>query len=70
MSRTPTAVPDDLFGALREHFDEAQMVELTAAVAWENHRARSNHALGMGPQGFSEGSYCLLPEVSGEGVSA
>jgi 4-carboxymuconolactone decarboxylase len=70
MSRTPTAVPDDLFGALREHFDEAQMVELTAAVAWENHRARSNHALGMGPQGFSEGSYCLLPEVTGEGVSA
>lgn len=65
MSVTPVAVPDHVFGALRECFDEAQMVELTAAIAWENHRARFNHALGMGPQGFSEGSLCLLPEVSG-----
>ena len=66
MSRTPVSVPDDLFGALREHFDEAQMVELTTAIAWENHRARSNHALGMGSQGFSEGPLCLLPGVPGE----
>lgn len=66
MSRTPVSVPDDLFGALREHFDEAQMVELTTAIAWENHRARSNHALGMGSQGFSEGSLCLLPGVPGQ----
>lgn len=63
MSRTPASVSDDLFGALREHFDEAHMVELTVAIAWENHRARSNHALGMGSQGFSEGSLCLLPQV-------
>ena len=66
MSRTPVTVPDDLFGALREHLDEAQMVELTTAIAWENHRARSNHALGIDPQGFSEGSLCLLPAVPGE----
>lgn len=63
MSGTPAVIPDRLFDALREHFDEAQLVELTAAIAWENHRARFNHALGMGYQGFSEGSYCLLPEV-------
>ena len=66
MSKTPASVTNDLFGALREHFDEAQMVELTTAIAWENHRARSNHALGMGSQGFSEGSLCLLPGVTGE----
>lgn len=65
MSRTPASVPDDLFGVLREYFDEAQMVELTVAIAWENHRARSNQALGMGSQGFSEGSLCLLPEFPG-----
>ena len=62
-------IPDHLYGALSEYFDEAQMVELTAAIAWENHRARFNHALGMGYQGFSEGSYCLLPEVPEEGTS-
>jgi alkylhydroperoxidase family enzyme len=69
MTRTPAAIPDHLFGTLRQYFDEAQMVELTAAIAWENHRARFNHAFGMGYQGFSEGSYCLLPEVPEEGTS-
>jgi AhpD family alkylhydroperoxidase len=68
MTGTPAAVPDHLFNSLRGYFDEAQMVELTAAIAWENHRARFNHALGMGYQGFSEGSYYLLPEVTEEGI--
>jgi len=48
---------------LREHFSEAQLVELTATIALENFRARFNHAFGMGAQGFSEGSYCALPET-------
>jgi hypothetical protein len=67
MTRTPAVIPDHLFGTLREHFDEAQLVELTAAIAWENHRARFNHALGMGYGGFSEGSYCPLAGDSEEG---
>jgi hypothetical protein len=67
MTRTPAVIPDHLFGTLREHFDEAQLVELTAAIAWENHRARFNHALSMGYGGFSEGSYCLLAGDSEEG---
>ncbi len=62
MTKTPVEVPDALFAALREHFDEAQIVELTAAIAWENYRARFNHALDVGSQGFSEGAYCPLPE--------
>jgi 4-carboxymuconolactone decarboxylase len=62
MTRTPVEVPDRLFAALREHLDEGQLVELTAAVAWENYRARFNHALGVEAQGFSEGAYCVLPE--------
>jgi AhpD family alkylhydroperoxidase len=61
MTKTPAVISDRLFGELRGYFDEAQLVELTAAIAWENYRARFNHALGMGYQGFSEGSYCLLP---------
>jgi AhpD family alkylhydroperoxidase len=62
MSRTPVAVSDELFSRLREHLDEAQLVELTTAVALENYRARFNHALGVEPQGFSEGAFCAIPE--------
>jgi hypothetical protein len=37
-------------------------VELTAAIAWENYRARFDHAWDIGAQGFSEGAFCVLPE--------
>ena len=63
MSRTPVEVPDDLFAALREHFDEAQLVELTSAIALENMRGRFNLALGVGAAGFSEGMVCAVPEA-------
>jgi len=59
-------VPDELFARLREHFDEAQIVELTAAIAIENFRARFNNALGIGPSGFSEGMFCPVPEAQSE----
>ena len=59
---TPVEVPDALFDALRHHFNEAQLVELTAAIAWENYRARFDHTFGIESQGFSEGAYCPLPE--------
>ena len=62
MTQAPVEVPDELFAALRQHFNEAQMVELTAAIAWENYRARFNHAFGVEAQGFSEGAYCPIPE--------
>ncbi len=62
-TRTPADVPEELFDELREHFSEAQLVELTAAITLENYRARFNHAFGMGSQGFSEGSFCALPEM-------
>ncbi len=62
MTRTPAEVPDALFASLRGHFNEPQLVELTAAIAWENYRARFDHALGIEAQGFSEGSYCAVPE--------
>ena len=48
-------VDDDLFGRLRAHFDEAQVVELTAAIALENFRSKFNPALGIEAQGF-----CML----------
>jgi hypothetical protein len=62
MSQTHVDVPDDLFATLRQHFDDVQLVELTAAIAWENYRARFNRPLHIAAQGFSEGAYCPLPE--------
>jgi alkylhydroperoxidase family enzyme len=58
MSRTPVDVPDELFARLREHFDDAQLVELTYVIALENLRGRFNLALGIGSAGFSEGTVC------------
>ena len=62
MTNTPVEVPDTLFAELRRHFSEEQLVELTATIAWENYRARFDHALGIEAQGFSDGAYCVLPE--------
>jgi AhpD family alkylhydroperoxidase len=61
ITSTPSDVPEGLFEALRERFDERQMVELTSAIAIENYRARFNWAFGIEPQGFSPGA-CALPE--------
>jgi len=59
VSATPCHVPDELFERLRAEFDDAQLVELTAAIAWENWRARFNWAFGLGKEGYSEGAYCV-----------
>lgn len=62
MTRTPVDVPDALFDDLEATLDEAALVELTAAIAFENYRARFNHAFEIEAQGFAEGSYCPRPE--------
>src|SRR5512142_1663948 len=64
MTRTPVDVPDEVFAELRRNFTEKQIVELTSAIAWENYRARNNHALGLGSEGFSKGAFCPMPQVS------
>lgn len=62
LTTEPVQVPDELFARLREHFDEGQIVELTAAITIENFRSRFNNALGIEPAGFSEGLYCPIPD--------
>jgi 4-carboxymuconolactone decarboxylase len=62
MTRTPAEISDELFDRLRALFDEAQLVELTAAIGIENYRARFNWAFGIGSDGFSEGAYCVPPD--------
>ena len=61
MTKTPVEVSDWLFDQLKRYFNERQMVELTSAIAWENYRARFDHAFGIEAEGFSEGAFCPLP---------
>jgi alkylhydroperoxidase family enzyme len=49
-------VSDSLFGRVREHFDDDQIVELTEVIAWENASARFNRALRIGSQHLWAGS--------------
>ncbi|HEY1450998.1 MAG TPA: carboxymuconolactone decarboxylase family protein [Solirubrobacteraceae bacterium] len=63
ISGTPVSVSDELFAALRDHFDDAQLVELANVIAVENMRGRFNLALGIGATGFSEGMVCVVPEA-------
>jgi 4-carboxymuconolactone decarboxylase len=61
MTRTPVEVSDALFAKLRERFTEAELVELTSGIAWENYRARFDHAFGIEAENFTEGAVCALP---------
>ncbi len=61
MTRTPVDVSDALFCRLREKFSEAQLVELTSAIAWENYRARFDHAFGIEAENFTDGAVCAMP---------
>jgi alkylhydroperoxidase family enzyme len=56
MTITGRKVDDDLFGRLKQHYTEKQIVELSAAIALENFRSKLNPALGVEAQGF-----CLIP---------
>ena len=64
MARTPVEVPGDVQDELKRHFDEAQLVELAASIAWEHYRARFNRVFGVRSVGFTEstGAFCALPE--------
>jgi alkylhydroperoxidase family enzyme len=57
MTRTGERIDDALFARLRQHYTEAEIVELTAAIALENFRSKFNPALGVEAQGF-----CVLPK--------
>ncbi len=54
---TDQKVDDAFFAKLKQHYDEAQIVELTAAIAFENFRSKFNPTLGVEAQGF-----CMVPK--------
>ena len=45
MTITDQDVDNELFSRLRRFFDEDALVELTAAIAWENSSSKFNRAL-------------------------
>jgi alkylhydroperoxidase family enzyme len=57
ITTTGQRVDDALFARLKTRFSEAQIVELTAAIALENFRSKFNPPLGIEAQGF-----CLIPD--------
>ena len=59
MTATPPTVDDAMVAGLRRWLDDAQLVELTALVAQENARSRTNAAMGLTGQGFRD--QCDLP---------
>jgi AhpD family alkylhydroperoxidase len=61
MTAQPMTVTDALVARLRDHLDDAGLVELTYLIALENMRARTNHALGITAQGYTSGDACPLP---------
>ncbi|MDH3213584.1 MAG: hypothetical protein OEM05_13960 [Myxococcales bacterium] len=64
LSRTPADASEELVEALRRELGDEGLVELTGSIAWENFRARFNRGFDVGPQGFSEGAACALPDHS------
>jgi alkylhydroperoxidase family enzyme len=61
MTSDPVEVPPSVLDELRGFLDESQLVELAAAIAWENYRARFNRVFDVQPVGYSDGAACVLP---------
>jgi hypothetical protein len=62
LTKTSADVGDELFAALQREFSEPQLVELAAAIGWENSRARFNRTFAIEAAGFSHGGFCVMPE--------
>lgn len=56
MTITGETVSDALYARLRQEFNEAEIVELTAGIAMENFRSKFNASSKVAGQGF-----CLVP---------
>ena len=52
ITATPSRVTPELRKRLQTRFSTAELVELSAAIAWENYRARANRVFGFESEGF------------------
>jgi alkylhydroperoxidase family enzyme len=57
LTATPANVDNTLFVDLQKHYSEEQLIELAAAIAHENFRARFNRAFDV----RSDELFCPLP---------
>ena len=60
MTALPPTITDDMVAELDGELGHDGLVELTYAIAVENHHARFNHALGITAQGFTSGEACQV----------
>ena len=70
MTSTPTNVSDDLRARLLADLTPGQLGDLASAIAWENHRARLNRALGVRAMGFSDRGFRLRARLLSEAQDA
>ena len=61
LTSTPADVSMEMFEELQSIFTDAQIVELSSAIAWENYRARFNRVFDAESQDFSHGASCPMP---------
>ncbi|MGE0634150.1 MAG: carboxymuconolactone decarboxylase family protein [Pseudobdellovibrionaceae bacterium] len=64
MTYSDRGVTDEIFDRLRKFFDDKEIVELTALIAYQNLSSKFNAALRVPPQGF-----CFVP-TKGKGESS
>ena len=62
MSASPARHEEMVIGRLKDELGEVATTELFAIIAWENFRARFNHAVGAEAEGFEE-KLCALPKT-------
>src|SRR5262245_36492023 len=60
---SPNDISDEQFAALRKHFNDREIVELTTQAAFENFRARVNRALRIEDDGFAKLPVEQLPKA-------
>lgn len=52
MTITGRDIDDELFARVQQEFDQEEIVELTATIAWENSSSKFNRALRVPAQGL------------------
>ena len=52
MTLSDQDVNDELFARVQSEFDDEQIVQLTATIAWENSSSKFNRALRVPAQGL------------------
>ncbi len=70
MTRSDTRVDDNHFEALRKHFDDNAVIDLTALIAFQNMSSKFNSALAVPPQGFCRIPVAMDPTPSAGAGSA